>query len=89
MACGGVAVTGPGIGTLWAFVAQDAGPSLIGLDRHTRRLMEAANLRRIEATSEVNFQQGCRWLQLLGFKSEGVMHKYGLNGEDHIRYSRT
>lgn len=89
IACAGIATPGFGIGTLWAVVSQDAGPHFIRLDRAVRRFLDIPKLRRIEASSEVNFDQGCRWLELLGFQSEGVMVKYGPNGEDHMRYART
>lgn len=88
IACAGIA-TWIGMGTLWAFVAQDAGSYFVRLDRCVRRLIEIPKLRRIEASTEVDFSQGCRWLEILGFQSEGVMRKYGPNGEDHMRYART
>ena len=88
IACAGIASPGLGIGTLWAVVAKDAGPYFIRLDRCVRRFLEIPKLRRIEASSEVDFAPGCRWLELLGFQSEGIMRKYGPNGEDHMRYAR-
>ena len=89
IACAGIASPGFGIGTLWAVVAKDAGPHFVALDRCVRRFLSIPKLRRIEATSEVSFAQGCRWLELLGFQSEGILRKYGPKGEDHMRYSRT
>lgn len=89
MGCCGIASPGFGIGTLWAFVAQDSGPHFIRLDRCVRRLLEIPKLRRIEASAETDFRNGCRWLEMLGFQSEGVMRKYGPHGEDHMRYART
>jgi RimJ/RimL family protein N-acetyltransferase len=88
IACAGIAEQGMGIGTLWAFVAQDAGRHFVRLDRCTRRLLTLISLRRIEATVEVGFSPGCRWLELLGFQFEGILRKYGQNGLDHWRYSR-
>lgn len=89
IACAGVAIQGFGAGTLWGFVSHDAGPYFIRLDRCVRRLLTIRPLRRIEASAEVDFRPGCRWLELLGFQSEGVMRSYGPNGEDHMRYART
>ena len=86
--CGGVAFAGFGMGTLWAFLAADAGSHFVRLHRVARRVIEIPRLRRIEATTEACFTQGCRWLELLGFHSEGVMRKYGPDGSDHVRYAR-
>ena len=85
--CGGVATTGFGMGMLWAFVSAQAAHRLVRIDRVARRLLEVADLRRIEATTEQDFRQGCRWLELLGFQSEGIMRKYGPDGSDHVRYA--
>ena len=89
IACAGVAVQDYGIGTLWALVSQDAGRHMVRLDKCVRRLLEIPTLRRIEATTEVDFAPGCRWLELLHFQREGVKRKYGPGGEDHMGYART
>lgn len=88
LACAGVAFQGFGMGVLWAFVSKDAGPHFVKLDRCVRRLLDLSNLKRIEATTEVSFTQGCRWLSLLGFENEGRMRAYGPTGEDHYRFAR-
>ena len=88
IACAGIATQFAGMGTMWAILAQDSGPYFVRLHRCGKRLMESLGLRRIEATTEADFAPGCRWLEMLGFQSEGRMRSYGLNGEDHIRYAR-
>jgi hypothetical protein len=88
IASAGVAFQGFGMGVLWAFVAKDAGRHFVKLDRCVRRLLSITSLKRIEATTEVSFHQGCRWLELLGFENEGRMRAYGPNGEDHYRFAR-
>lgn len=88
LACAGVAFQGFGMGVLWAFVSKDAGRYFVKLDRCVRRLIQITDLKRIEATTEVSFHQGCRWLELLGFENEGRMRAYGPNGEDHYRFAR-
>lgn len=89
LACAGIASPGFGIGTLWACVSQDAGPHFVRLHKCMRRMLDIPRLRRIEASAEKDFFEGCRWLELLGFKSEGPLAHYGPNGEDHIRYALT
>lgn len=87
--CGGVIPMRPQVGTLWALVSADAGLHMLWLHRATKRVLTLQHWERIEATVEEGFPEGCRWLTLLGFKSEGPMPKYGLNGETHIRFGRT
>lgn len=89
IACAGVAQIGFGMGALWAFLAEDSGQHFIRLDRCVRRLIELPKLRRIEASADVSFSPACRWLEMLGFAEEGLMLKYGPNGENCMRYART
>ena len=89
IACAGIAQIGFGMGTLWAFLATDSGRHFVRLDRCVRRMIDLPKLRRIEASADVTFAPACRWLEILGFSSEGLMRKYGPNGEDCMRYART
>jgi RimJ/RimL family protein N-acetyltransferase len=86
--CAGVAHIGSWMGTLWGFIAADAGPYFVRLHKCAKRLIEIPQVQRIEASSEVSFKPGCRWLELLGFEAEGVMKAYGIDGADHMRYAR-
>lgn len=85
-----------GLGTHWAgraeawcLLARDvpvrAWPAI---HRAALREIAAAGLRRIEATSRAGFEQGGRWLLMLGFHAEGAMPAYGPDGSDHIRWAR-
>jgi hypothetical protein len=87
--CGGIIPQRPGVGTLWAVLSEHAGEHMVWLHRATRRFMSLQEWQRLEATVEKGFPQGCRWLRLLGFKYEGPMPKYGLNGETHVRFGKT
>jgi hypothetical protein len=88
VACAGIATQFTGMGTMWAAVAVDAKPSFVRLHKCALRLLQSMQLRRIEATAEADFGPACRWLELLGFRSEGLMRAYGPDGRDHIRYAR-
>lgn len=88
VACAGVADIGFNTGQLWAFVGAGAGRHMVVLDRAVRRLLSLRSFRRIQASTEADFKQGCRWLEMLDFQSEGLMRKYGPDGADHIRYAR-
>lgn len=87
--CGGIIPARPTVGILWALLSADAGRHMLWLHRATLRVLDLQRWVRIEADVEEGFPAGCRWLELLGFKSEGQMPKYGLNGETHIRFVRT
>lgn len=86
--CGGIAKGLWETGTLWAFVAADIGAHFTAVHRVALRLLTLAGLPRIEASSECTFEQGCRWLEMLGFEQEGRMRRYGPDGADHYRYAR-
>jgi hypothetical protein len=86
--CGGILPAGPGYGVLWAVLSATAGKHMLFLHRATRRFIDLERWRRLEASVEVGFPAGERWLQLLGFKHEGPLEAFGANGEDHVRYAR-
>lgn len=84
--CGGIVTVPPSLGILWAVLSARASRHMVWLHRATKRLIESEPVRRLEATVEEGFPAGCRWLELLGFKHEGVMPYYGAGGETHIRF---
>lgn len=85
IACAGIAILG-GEQTLWAYLSKDSGRHFVVLDRLVRKLLKSCGLPCIEATVERDFEQGCRWLKLLGFQLVGLEKNYGIHGEDHLRY---
>lgn len=82
----GIVVQSTDAGFLWGAISQDAGPYFIQLHRAACRLLATPKLQRIEAVTEIDFEAGRRWLELLGFECEGRFSKDGANGEDHFRY---
>lgn len=86
--CAGIVTQFAGVGTLWAVLADDSRRHFVAIHRTVERVLGMVRLRRLEASSEVDFAQGCRWLELLGFQSEGVMRSYGPDGKDHFRYAK-
>jgi hypothetical protein len=88
LASAGIVGSGFGSGTLWGFVSQDAGKHMVSIIKVLNRLLVFVQLRRIEASTETDFKQGCRLLELVKFKNEGVMESYGADGRDHFRYAR-
>jgi hypothetical protein len=45
-------------------------------------------LRRVQATVKQGYEAGIRFIEHLGFKSEGIMPLYDPDGSTHIRYAR-
>jgi hypothetical protein len=84
--CGGVMPVRPKIGVLWAVLSAEAGSHMLWLHRATQRFISIAPPRRLEATVEKGFPQGCRWLELLGFEFESERRCYGLDDETHLAY---
>lgn len=54
---------------------------------HKMRNVFKIGPRRIEASVEVGFGQGCRLAHYLGFAVEGVLKAYGPDGKDHFMYA--
>lgn len=86
--CGGIIPEGPTSGLMWAVLSKRAGRHMVFLHRGVQRFIQMQGLRRVEATVECGFGDGCRWLKLMGFKFEGVMEAYGVDGKDHERWAR-
>lgn len=84
--CAGILPAGFGLGHMWALSSVDAGRHFVKIHRCLRRMIDLSNLRRIEATAEVDFIEACRFLELLNFSKEGIKRKYGLDGKDHYGY---
>lgn len=87
LGCAGIAPFGFGGAALWGMIAKDAGKHFIAMHRIALRFLDACPVRRLEASVAVGFESGCRWLQMLGFHSEGIMREY-IPGEDYVRYAR-
>lgn len=71
LGCGGIELHWPGRGLVWSFVAGDIGArDFIRCHNLTRRFLTDANVKRLEAGVEVDFEAGHRWMKALGFYVE-------------------
>jgi hypothetical protein len=86
--CGGIVRQFEGHGQCWAVLSQDASRHMLWLHYATRRFISLERWQRLEASVEKGFTAGCRWAELLGFKFEGEMPNYGMDGQTHLRYGR-
>lgn len=88
--CAGIMEMWAGRGMAWTLLADDiGGVEMRRIHYAVKRYLDASMLRRIEATCDVNFEQGHRWLRLLGFTLETpVMRGYRPDGGDEAMYVR-
>ena len=74
----------------WALVSKDAGRHMLGVHRAVAGFLAGAKWRRIEASVDVGFEAGMRWMALLGFKQETPepMRAYRPDGGDCYLFAR-
>lgn len=89
VAVGGYTELWPGRAALWAYLGGDCGPALPAMTRAVRQQVAAMQVEfpRIEVYAERNHKAGRRWLEILGFRKEGVMRRFAHNA-DYIMYSK-
>lgn len=72
----------------WAMVSRHAGRHFMQMHRAVQRFLNVSPYRRIEATVDVGFPEGEKWLKMLGFEREGLMRAYRPDGADMILFAR-
>lgn len=86
LVCMGTAVLWPGVADIWSLVHPDSGTHALTLVRDVRKLLEdfcqVYGVRRCNAQAFDADQR--KWMQLLGFVDENVLHKYGPQAQDVI-----
>lgn len=87
-ACAGIIPQWEHRAVAWALVGQAAGRHMIELHRAVSQSFRQHPFRRIETAVTVEFDEGHRWAQLLGFRREGLMRSYTPEGEDCYLYAR-
>lgn len=74
--------------TVFALLSDDSGPHFKAIHSAVVEFLDNAPYRRIEATVDVGFKQGHRWVKMLGFELEGYMRAYRPDGADMLIYAR-
>ena len=92
VACIGIVPLWPGVASCWGLFSEAALRYPTTLFRFALDGLAAAesklNLRRIETTAPRTHLKAHRWLEHLGFQSEGIARAYGFDGSDHVHYAR-
>lgn len=87
--CAGVAEYWTGRAESWAILRSSAGNEMLGITKIVKRFLEVCPIRRIEASIDVDFEQGHRWAKMLGFNLEAACLKsYFPDGKDCALYAR-
>lgn len=92
LAVGGVHVMWFGAGEAWVLVSPEAMAVPTTFARYTKRafdsILQDTELRRVQASIHVDDDRAYRFAEWLGFENEGVMRKYGVEGDDYYRMAR-
>lgn len=93
IACGGVIPMWDGRATVWGIIDKSVvGSSMIWVHRFVKEHIDDAlesRFHRLEMTVNMDFPQGSRWAEMLGFEFEGILKQYDPWRNDHIMYART
>lgn len=70
-----------------AFVSQKKEFILV-LREGVKHFMKELGLLRVHTTIRADFSTAEKWIKILGFEKEGLMRKFGPEGEDHFLFSK-
>ena len=90
IACAGIIKIWEGRGLVWSYLSDDAGKYLVHIHKATKRMLDVIEFDRLEAMVDEGFNEGHRWVKMLGFKLETPepMRKYTPDGRSSYLYSR-
>jgi len=72
----------------WSLLSSDIGNEFVRIHKAVYRFLELTDFDRVEAHVDANFDQGHRWIRMLGFEKEGYMKRFNPNGGDAVLYAR-
>lgn len=89
---GGIFQQWPGVGEVWMLASDKMSrfrkTSLVMIHGFMTVVIEQLKLHRLQCTVQKGFPRYQAFAEHFGFVNEGLMPKYGIHGEDHIRYGR-
>lgn len=89
VAVGGIVEVWENRGLAWTFIDRRAGAHFPALHKAVKQVLDLVPYRRIEAETACDFEQGHRWLRMLGFKLEAErMEAFRVDGGDAALYAR-
>ncbi len=82
----------PGVLQAWSLISDYVKKIPIAFHREVKNfigfIMKKYAIRRIQMSVVVGFQIGWRWASALGFKPEGIMKQYGIDGRDYWLFAK-
>ena len=92
LAVGGAHILWPGVAEAWGLVSPSGKKHGRLFARYAKRRFEGMlkenDIKRMQAPIHATDESGMRFVEWLGFEKEGLMRKYGLQGEDYVRVAR-
>jgi hypothetical protein len=88
IACMGLIPQWEGRAVAWGLIGSEAAPHFVGITKAIFKTMKMYPFRRIETAVATNFDQGHRWMGMLGFQNEGTMKSFTPMGDDCDLYAR-
>lgn len=88
IACSGVIKQWDNRAIAWALISENAGRQFVRIHKAVKRFLDTTDFNRVEAFVDAGFEEGHRWIQMLGFQREGYMREFSPNGSDAVLYAR-
>jgi len=86
--CSGVVEQWENRAIAWALLSDWSGKHFVKIHKAVKRFLDSTDYRRIEAFVDAEFEQGHRWVNMLGFEREGYMRAFNPDGRDAVLYAR-
>jgi hypothetical protein len=92
VACLGAYPYWPGMIEMWAVTGELCDKYPIAFDRAALDYIETVERiyepHRIQANVDAGYSANMKWMEHLGFESEGLMRKFSVDGRDYVRYAK-
>jgi hypothetical protein len=88
VACAGLMPQWENRAVCWALVGANAGRHFAAIHKAALRMFTLHPYRRIETAVLCGFEQGHRWMRMLGFKKEGTMAYFSPDGGTYDLYAK-
>ncbi len=88
VAMGGIVPIWPGRGMAWMWMSDVSGRHMVKIHREVEKFLIKSPFRRVEATVDIGFEPGVRWMKMLGFELEGYLRAYKPDGGDMLMFAR-